>query len=342
MLLKDFIKESVSSLLSLYPEEEARSMVMYYCTEVFGFPVYQHITEPATEIPAELLDVALDDMGRLAASEPLQYVLGYTEFCGRRFAVDERALIPRAETEVLCIKAKEMVAAAREAEGATPLGSSSSGLTPPPLRGGPPASVPRVARPSGGTPSAPAPLRVLDLCTGSGCIAWTLSMDIQGAEVVATDLSEEALELARSQFGKRDAIPGWTGRLPKRVIPPKFVRADLLDVEATVAAVPGGIDLLTANPPYVMVAEKAEMRQNVLGWEPHMAIFAPEEDPLVFHRAIAEVALRVLVSGGCGIVEINSELPDQTAAVFTAAGFVDISIIPDYFDRPRFVSFRRK
>ncbi len=300
MLLKDFIKESVSSLLSLYPEEEARSMVMYYCTEVFGFPVYQHITEPATEIPAELLDVALDDMGRLAASEPLQYVLGYTEFCGRRFAVDERALIPRAETEVLCVKAEEMVAA------------------------------------------APAPLRVLDLCTGSGCIAWTLALDIQGAEVVATDLSEEALELARSQFGKRDAIPGWTGRLPKRVIPPRFVRADLLDVEATVAAVPGGIDLLTANPPYVMVAEKAEMRQNVLGWEPHMAIFAPEEDPLVFHRAIAEVALRVLVPGGCGIVEINSELPDQTAAVFTAAGFVDVRIIPDYFDRPRFVSFRRK
>lgn len=302
MLLKDFIKESVSSLLSLYPEEEARSMVMYYCTEVFGFPVYQHITEPTTEIPAELLDVALDDMRRLAASEPLQYVLGYTEFCGRRFAVDERALIPRAETEILCIKAEEMVAAC----------------------------------------SAPAPLRVLDLCTGSGCIAWTLALDIQGAEVVATDLSEEALELARSQFGKRDAIPGWTGRLPKRVIPPKFVRADLLDVEATVAAVPGGIDLLTANPPYVMVAEKAEMRQNVLGWEPHMAIFAPEEDPLIFHRAIAEVALRVLVPGGCGIVEINSELPDQTAAVFTAAGFADVRIIPDYFDRPRFISFRRK
>ena len=168
MLLKDFIKESVSSLLSLYPEEEARSMVMYYCTEVFGFPVYQHITEPTTEIPTELLDVALDDMRRLAASEPLQYVLGYTEFCGRRFAVDERALIPRAETEVLCIKAEEMVAAARRAEGATPLGSSSSGLTPPPLRGGPPeareSGVPenlpifgvstRVARPSRPAPGA--------------------------------------------------------------------------------------------------------------------------------------------------------------------------------------------
>ena len=309
-------------------------MVMYYCTEVFGFPVYQHITEPSTEVPEDLLEMALDDMRRLAASEPLQYVLGYTEFCGRRFAVDERALIPRAETEVLCQEAEKLVAIA-VAGGATPLGSSSFGLTPPPLRGGPPASVPRVARPSGGTPSA---LRVLDLCTGSGCIAWTLALDLPGAQVVATDLSQDALDLADSQFRTASGRPS---RLPKGALRPRFVKADLLDVEATVAAAGEGFDLLTANPPYVMVAEKADMRQNVLGWEPHMAIFAPEEDPLVFHKAIADVAMRVLVPGGCGIVEINSEIPDQTAAVFTAAGFEDIRIIPDYFDRPRFISFRR-
>ncbi len=318
MLLSHFIKTSIAALAPLYPEEEARSMVMYYCTEVFGFPVYQHITEPSTEVPADLLDVALDDMKRLAASEPLQYVLGYTEFCGRRFAVDERALIPRAETEVLCIKAEEMV---RERAGA-----------------------------EGATPSTPASLRILDLCTGSGCIAWTLALDLPGAEVVATDLSQDALDLADSQFRTES---GRASRLPKGALRPCFVKADLLDVEATVAAVTAGevpqredlsgsYDLLTANPPYVMVAEKAEMRQNVLGWEPHMAIFAPDRDPLAFHKAIALVALRVLVPGGCGIVEINSELPDETAEVFTAAGFSDVRIIPDYFDRPRFISFRRK
>ena len=301
-------------------------MVMYYCTEVFGFPVYQHITEPSTEVPDELLDMALDDMKRLAASEPLQYVLGYTEFCGRRFAVDERALIPRAETEVLCIKAEEMVAASQTAR---PAGEAT-------------ASDP--VRP------APASLRVLDLCTGSGCIAWTLALDLPGAEVVATDLSQDALDLADSQFRMAS---GRASRLPKGALRPRFVKADLLDVEATVAAVTAGevpqredlsgsFDLLTANPPYVMVAEKAEMRQTVLGWEPHMAIFAPDRDPLAFHKAIALVALRVLVPGGCGIVEINSELPDQTVAVFTTAGFSDVRIIPDYFDRPRFVSFRRK
>lgn len=326
MLLSHFIKTSIAALAPLYPEEEARSMVMYYCTEVFGFPVYQHITEPSTEVPADLLDVALDDMKRLAASEPLQYVLGYTEFCGRRFAVDERALIPRAETEVLCIKAEEMVAAS---QAARPAGEAT-------------ASDP--ARP------APASLRVLDLCTGSGCIAWTLALDLPGAEVVATDLSQDALDLADSQFRTASRHPT---RLPKGALRPRFVKADLLDVEATVAAVTAGevpqredlsgsYDLLTANPPYVMVAEKAEMRQNVLAWEPHMAIFAPDRDPLAFHKAIALVALRVLVPGGCGIVEINSELPDETAAVFTAAGFSDVRIIPDYFDRPRFISFRRK
>lgn len=310
MLLKDFIRDSVNSLSGLYDSDEARSMVMYYCAEVFGFPTYQHITEPSTEIPAGLQELALEDMQRLASSEPLQYVLGYTEFCGRRFLIDKRALIPRAETEVLCQKAEELA------------GCKSS--------------------------ASQTPLRVLDLCTGSGCIAWTLALDLPGAEVVATDLSRDALDLAESQFRGRDTVPGWTGRLPKRVRRPAFLQADLLDVAGTSGAalsaihLPGSgrFDMLTANPPYVMVAEKSEMRQNVLGWEPHMAIFAPEEDPLVFHRAIAEVALRVLAPGGFGIVEINSELPAETAAVFSSAGFSDVTVIPDYFDRPRFVSFR--
>ena len=320
MLLKDFIRNSVNSLSALYDKEEAQSMVMYYCTEVFGFPVYQHITEPATEVPEELLEEAMDDMRRLADSEPLQYVLGYTEFCGRRFAVDARALIPRAETEVLCQEAEKLAAQ-------------------------------YVAVRSTGGAEAPLPahagLRVLDLCTGSGCIAWTLALDLPGAEVVASDLSQDALDLADSQFRTASGRPS---RLPKEAMRPCFVCADLLNVDATVATVAlakaageglPGFDLLTANPPYVMVAEKADMRQNVLGWEPHMAIFAPEEDPLVFHKAIAEVASRVLVPGGRGIVEINSELPDQTAAVFTSAGFEEVRIIPDYFDRPRFISFRR-
>ena len=293
MTYREFIDSAVVRLAPLYGADEARAAASALLCRFLDLKPYKVIAEPATPVGsgAEALEEAL---GQLAEGRPLQYVLGYTEFCGRRFAVDDRALIPRAETEVLCQEAEKLV------------GSE--------------------------------PLRVLDLCTGSGCIAWTLALDLPGSGVVATDLSQDALDLADSQFRTASGRPS---RLPKGAIRPQFVKADLLDVEATVAAVGCGFNLLTANPPYVMVAEKADMRQNVLGWEPHMAIFAPEEDPLVFHKAIAEVALRVLASGGCGIVEINSEIPDETAAVFTAAGFKEINIIPDYFDRPRFVSFRR-
>ena len=292
MLLKDFIKDGTASLSSLYPQEEARSIMNFYCSEVFGFPSYQHITEPSTEVPAELLDQALEDMRRLAASEPLQYVLGYTEFCGRTYNVDARALIPRAETEVLCMKAEEMVAGRKPADQ----------------------------------------LKILDLCTGSGCIAWTLALDLPGASVIATDLSKEALDLASGQFK----------RISKKAVRPRFVVADLLDVDGTVEAVGGPyFDLITANPPYVQPSEKPEMRPNVLGWEPHMAIFAPDRDPLAFHRAIAVTASRLLAPNGCAIVELNTELAEETAAVFADAGFSSVQIVPDWFDRPRFVSFER-
>ncbi len=289
MLLKDFIKDGVAALSALYPKDEARSMVMFYCADVFGYPSYQHITEPKTEVPADLLEQAQDDMRRLAASEPLQYVLGYTEFCGRTFKVDHRALIPRVETELLCMKAEEMA----------------------PKKDG---------------------LKILDLCTGSGCIAWTLAMDLPGAEVTATDLSEEALELASEQFK----------RLSRKVVRPRFVKADLLDIDGTIkAAAEPSFDIITANPPYVMNSEKVEMRPNVLGWEPHMAIFAPDRDPLAFHKAIAIIALKLLAPGGCAVVELNTELADETATVFKNAGFSSVEIIRDFFDRPRFVSFRK-
>ena len=126
------------------------------------------------------------------------------------------------------------------------------------------------------------------------------------------------------------------------MVRPRFVKADLLDIEGTIAAVgETPFDIITANPPYVMNSEKPEMRPNVLGWEPHMAIFAPDKDPLAFHKAIAITARRLLSPGGGAIVEINTELAEETAAVFTIAGFSSVEIVRDLFDRPRFVSFRK-
>ena len=289
MLLSSFIRSSVKSLKALYPEPEARSMVHLVCQERLGVMSWTHIVEPGTEIPAEDLPQLQEDIARMAAGEPLQYVLGYTEFRGRIFKTDRRALIPRTETEVLVEEALRLARDIPRGEG---------------------------------------PLRVLDLCTGSGCIAWSLAFELPGAVVTAADLSQDALDLARSQFR----------RLPSKVVRPKFIKGDILDFSSSFPA----CDLFTANPPYITLPEKALMRPNVLDWEPEMALFAPESDCLAFHRALALWAVRLLSPGGAGIVEINEDLGEESAAVFVSAGLEDVRILRDFAEKERFVAFRKR
>lgn len=171
------------------------------------------------------------------------------------------------------------------------------------------------------------PLRVLDLCTGSGCIAWTLSMELDCSEVIAVDLSTEALEVASSQ-----SFPDAPSS------PPVFVRADVL---AGPADEFGQFDVIVSNPPYVKKSEKALMRRNVLEFEPEMALFVDDDDPLVFYRAVALWAQELLKPDGFGIVEINEALGPETAAVFSDAGFSVTEVIHDLSGRPRFVRFSR-
>ena len=179
---------------------------------------------------------------------------------------------------------------------------------------------------------------MLDLCTGSGCIAWTLALEMPGAKVTAVDISDAALAVASSQdFAEEISRTG--------ALSPSFIKADVL---AGPSALPDNgeetmprYDILVSNPPYVMDKEKALMRPNVLDHEPHLALFVSDDDPLVFYRAIADWALTLLKPDGFGIVEINEALGPQTAALFSEAGFRDVSILTDLSDRDRFVSFRR-
>lgn len=164
--------------------------------------------------------------------------------------------------------------------------------------------------------------RILDLCTGSGCIAWTLALDIPGTKVTGVDISAEALRVAQGQFD----CPG-----------PEFIRADILESPPFSAQ----FDILTANPPYVTEREKCLMRANVLGFEPHSAIFVPDDDALVFFRGISLWARRLLAPGGSAVVEINEALGAETAAIFTKDGFCDVEIIRDLSGKDRFVSFRK-
>jgi len=281
VLLADFIRDGAARLEKLYPSPQARGLVLMLCRELLGVTNYTHIVEPQTAVPDAMLPELEGDLQRLCAGEPIQYVLGVAEFCDRRFAVGPGVLVPRPETELLVAEA---VRTLQEMD---------------------------LAR-------AP---RVLDLCTGSGCIAWSIALDVRDAEVTGVDLSETALAFARNQFSGS----------------PTFLQADVLDTEQAFDG--GPFDLIVSNPPYVLERERALMRPNVLDWEPALALFVPDDDPLLFYRAVARWAQRFLRPGGVGLVEINEALGPETADVFREAGFKNVQNLPDFYKKMRFVRF---
>lgn len=283
MLLSAFIRESVAVLEKIYPSPEARGMVLMLCEERLGVRNYTHITEPKTEIPDDRLDGLRGDVARLSSGEPVQYVLGYADFFGRRFNVSPSVLIPRPETEMLVRDALD--------EG----------------------------RRYGGN------VRVLDLCTGSGCIAWSLALELPSSEVVAVDISPEALDVARSQFPEGG---------------PEFVQADVLSCGDGFGR--GKFDIVVSNPPYIMEGEKSLMRSNVLDYEPSLALFVPDADPLVFYRAVAGWLDSCLAPEGCCLVEINESLGPETAAVFRSAGYANVSIRKDFYGKDRFLFIKKR
>ena len=288
MLLAEFLRKAESALGSLYPEPEARNILTMLCSDVLGIRSYTHLIEPQYQIDPVRLPLLEASLERLRSGEPIQYVLGKAEFCGRTFRVGPPVLIPRPETEILCEKAISL------------------------LR--------RIDSPS-----------VLDLCTGSGNIAWTLALSLRHARTVAVDLSEAALEIASSQPFEEALASGEHVR-------PAFVRYDVLQDPP---ALWGPFDAVLSNPPYVLESEKAAMRPNVLEYEPASALFVPDEDPLLFYRAVASWALRLLAPGGWLMVEINESTALTVKDLFASLGFCNVLIIKDFYEKDRFVSCQK-
>lgn len=168
------------------------------------------------------------------------------------------------------------------------------------------------------------PKRILDLCTGSGCIAIALAKVFPDAEIIAVDISEKAIEVARQN--------AWN-----QGVEIEFVQADILSDD--LAELPL-FDLIVSNPPYVREQEKADMQPNVLDYEPHLALFVPNDDPLLFYRRIAEIAHKHLVTNGLLIVEINENLGEETAGLLRANGF-ETTLHNDFKGKTRFVVGRR-
>ena len=180
--------------------------------------------------------------------------------------------------------------------------------------------VERIVQRHGATPS----LRVLDIGTGSGCIAITLSRQLLRPQVMALDLSAEAIRTAQGNAERNGAEV-------------RFVCADLFDPHLTL---PGPFDLIVSNPPYVRMSEKRDMAPHVLDYEPHTALFVPDADPLLFYRAIARRARGWLTPGGWLYFEINAALSAETAALLVAEGYSDVRISRDMEGKNRFAEGR--
>ena len=166
-------------------------------------------------------------------------------------------------------------------------------------------------------------LRVLDIGTGSGCIAISLARALKFAQVTAFDVSQAALDVAA----------GNASALGAKV---KFCLTDILSAKP----VDNQFDIIVSNPPYICHSEKSQMESNVLLYEPHTALFVPDNDPLLFYRAIALYASRALSPGGKLYFEINAAYGNATAQLLKQHGFTDIEIVRDFYGRDRFASAR--
>ena len=272
-----------------YDDSEARAIARILIEELFGL-LYADIVCGATEQLSADDTLRLDTaVRRIEQGEPLQHVLGYADFCGNRFCVNGSVLIPRPETEWLVDEGAKLMKgciASDETQHKAPH----------------------------------SPKRILDIGTGSGCIAISLKLRLGDAYVEAWDISEEALRTAQDNA---DALKA-------EVV---FRKRDALRADNTAAP----WDLIVSNPPYICNSERSAMDDNVLLHEPHTALFVPDDDPLRFYRAIARYALLTLNIGGSLLFECNTRYAEATGKMLSDMGFEEVTVSYDCFNLPRFV-----
>lgn len=227
------------------------------------------------EISSAILSKFINALERLKNQEPIQYIIGVTEFCGLSFHVSPATLIPRPETEELV----DWIIQDSE-EQAT----------------------------------------ILDIGTGSGCIAVTLAHHLNGSVVSAIDVSEQALEIAARNAEENNVAV-------------QFIHADIL----TIAQLPAHYDIIVSNPPYVRNLEKTAMSDNVLRYEPATALFVSDDDPLRFYRKISLLAKTYLREGGSLYFEINEYLGEELIIMLKNFNFKNVELRQDFRGRDRFI-----
>lgn len=274
------------ALAAIYEPNEIEALTLLTLSEITGstkaqlkaFPEKQLTTEQSAHINAILT--------RLQTGEPLQYILGHTEFYGLPFKVNPSVLIPRPETEELV----EWIL--------TEVGSW---------------------KPAAGS--------ILDIGTGSGCIPITLKKHLPQANISTVDISAEAISTAKQN-----------AELNKVEV--NFIKDDILNPTDN-SLLTAHYSLIVSNPPYVTLHDKTKMHRNVTDFEPHMALFVPEDDPLIFYKAIADFALKNLNKDGFLFFEINESLGSETVEMLKNKGFKNIELRQDMSGRDRMIKGTR-
>ena len=283
------------SLTPLYDAGEAQAIVRTVLDVEYGMTLTDIICGKVNELSSDEERNLEEIIARLQNGEPVQYVLGEADFAGRTFHVEPGVLIPRPETAELCQWIEEEVSSLKADERK----------------------------------------QILDICTGSGCIAITLGLNIPNSEVTGWDISEDALRIAQ---GNVEILKAGNVRIEYQdalMLPEAEEAAEISEATKSESSLSKGWNVIVSNPPYICEKEKADMEKNVLEHEPSIALFVPDEDPLKFYRAIAEYASSALKPEGALYFEINPIYEKETRKMLQELDFKDIETKEDAYGKKR-------
>ncbi|WP_299521987.1 peptide chain release factor N(5)-glutamine methyltransferase [Winogradskyella sp.] len=279
--LKDIYHKELDAI---YGKDEVENFFFLTTEHHFNIARIQLALEPELSFTKPETDVFFKTLDDLKQQKPIQYILGEMEFYGLKFKVNTNVLIPRPETEELV----DWIVNSLDTEVLEVSGSN--------IR---------------------SKLKILDIGTGSGCIAISLAKHLPNAKVYALDVSKKALEVAKDN-AKRNNVKV------------NFVNGNILNTPCDAELISASqFDIIVSNPPYVRQLEKAEMQPNVLNNEPHLALFVDDENPLKFYRVITTFAVNNLKHYGHLYFEINQYLGKDTKQLLVDANFQNVELRKD-------------
>ena len=278
--IKEYKTKFIAELLPFYDEMEAESFFYLILENQHQLRRIDLALNPELQFSEEQILVWNAILEKLKLEIPIQYIVGTTHFYGLEFNVDESVLIPRPETEELV----EWIISST-------------------------AKLPELNK-----------IKILDIGTGSGCIAISLAKNIPNSQVFAIDISEKALATAKENADLNNVAVTF---LQKNIL-------ETTDLEQQ-------FDIIVSNPPYVRNLEKAEIKPNVLANEPHLALFVDDNDALLFYRKIAELATKNRSPEGKLFFEINQYLGKETVELLEKMHFKNIELRKDIYENDRMI-----